>query len=346
MKLLFLGDFLYNYDFIQEDIKEIGRYIKDHDYHTVLNLEAPLKNSTRLKKGTNLSNSNCLIEVLKMLNVVAVNIANNHIMDWGKAGLQKLLHELKSNTIGYFGAGLNIKDASEPEVIRAGNKTIGLVGYGWDEEMCVYANDKRAGVAPLRRSLILHSLKKLNGTVDMVIVNLHWGYEYELYPLPIHRCLALKLIDNGADLIIGHHPHVIQAYEIYKRRYIYYSLGNFYFCDMREFFNKYNEVSKKMSRFALGVICDVNEQLNMEEIFFESSDQKTNIIPEYKLKNISDIPVSRYNTFFKKERISKRKPSLYISKYQDIINPTKLTLCKLNESIRKVLYTLFKGIYH
>ena len=84
MKLLFLGDFYYDYDYIAEDIKKISDFIKKNNYTTILNLEGSIKTNNIAKKVVKLDFSDKFIEVLKMLNVQAVNLANNHIMDYGK----------------------------------------------------------------------------------------------------------------------------------------------------------------------------------------------------------------------------------------------------------------------
>lgn len=90
------------------------------------------------------------------------------------------------------------------------------------------ARDHRAGVAPLNREFMLQMIQELREKVDEICVLCHWGYEYERFPLPAHRRLAHVLIDAGATVIIGHHPHVIQGIEHYKGRMIAYSLGNFF----------------------------------------------------------------------------------------------------------------------
>jgi len=349
MQLLFLGDLLYNYDKIQPDIKEIGKYFQLNNYYTILNLEAPLKSSTPIKKWINLYQSERIFEILKLLNVKAVCLSNNHIMDWGKKGLRYLINELEKNNIGYFGAGKNIEYAVEPKILKICNKKIGLLGFGWNEEMCIYATKNTPGVAPLKTNLILTSVEKLAKLVDKVIVNLHWGYEYEVYPLPIHRKLAHQIIDYGADIIIGHHPHTIQAFEKYRNKYIYYSIGNFYFGSLREtMFNKNkNRVASEFSKYGLGIIYNISTD-NLKNIFFKYENTKTKIIKNYKLENLTGISLIEYNNNYKRVRISNRKPNLYIGKYQDFINPLKLKIFKHKSLLIKVLINFFKkiGIYN
>jgi len=285
MQLLFLGDLLYNYDEIQPDIKEIGEYFKANNYWTILNLEAPLKSKTPLRKWINLYQSERIFEILKLLNVKAVCLSNNHIIDYGKEGLDQLINKLKMFDISYFGAGLNLTQALKPIILKLDNCRFGLLGFGWDEEMCVYARENKAGVAPLNKKIIIETVEKLKNKADILIVNLHWGYEYEIYPLPLHRKLAQDIIDTGADLIIGHHAHVIQAYEKYKGKNIYYGLGNFYFGNRRETFNKNNiglrfsknNIGLRFSKYGLGVIYN-NTRNSVKNIYFKYANNRTKII--------------------------------------------------------------------
>jgi len=195
MQLLFLDDLLCNYDEIQPDIKEISKYFKANNCYTILNLEAPLKSNTPIKKWINLYQSERIFEILKLLNVKAVCLSNNHIMDWGKEGLNRLLNKLEIFDINYFGAGQDLNQALTPAILELNNCRIGLLAFGWNEEMCIYAKDNKPGVATLNKKVIIQTMKKLKDKVDVLIVNLHWGYEYEVYPLPLHRRLALDIID-------------------------------------------------------------------------------------------------------------------------------------------------------
>ncbi|MGY3815709.1 CapA family protein [Globicatella sulfidifaciens] len=325
MKILFLGDLLYDYNTINDDIEKLSEFIKQNEYYTVVNLEAPLKSNEQLKKWINLANSNLVVDVLKKLNVVAVNLANNHILDWGPEGLNNLIKALKNNNITYFGAGMNTDEAQQHKVITLNGKKIGFIGAGWDVEMCVYSKRNKAGVAPLSNKKLSKQIEEMRNEVDYSIVNLHWGYEYELYPLPVHRRLAHNLVDIGADIIIGHHAHIVQAYELYKGRSIFYGLGNFYFGSRRELFNqnKNNRTASIFSRYGLGVCWDVENDL-IENIYFCSENSQTIICEPFELEDISDIPMMNYNRFFANNRTSTRKPSLYMGRFNSILNYLKV----------------------
>ena len=144
MKILFLGDFYYDYDYIAEDIKEIANYIQKNKYVTILNLEGSIETKKSTKKGVRLGFSDKFIEVLKMLNVKAVNLANNHIMDYGKEGLDIVINKLDAAGIGHFGAGDNLETAIKPYIFTCNNYKIGLCGYGWNMEECINASKSKA----------------------------------------------------------------------------------------------------------------------------------------------------------------------------------------------------------
>ncbi|HET59816.1 MAG TPA: CapA family protein, partial [Chloroflexi bacterium] len=318
-------------------------------YYTILNLEAPLRSDTPIKKWINLYQAEPLVEILKSLNVIAVNVANNHVLDWGEKGLERLLQLLDAQQILHFGAGMSLSEALAPVYIRVGNKTVGFMGYGWREEMCVYATPTRAGVAPLREKIILQSLRQLKERANIVVANLHWGYEYELYPLPIHRQLAHHLVEHGANLVIGHHPHIVQAVEIYQEKPIYYSLGDFYFGSLRHRFESLvdDDRVKHLCKYGLGVVFDVKTGVT-QRVFFETENYQTRLCPVFDLDDLSDIPIPDYDRNFPILRTSSRKPILYYGFWhQMVLNPMKLALSHFKDLLHKFIKPVLKkaGVY-
>jgi poly-gamma-glutamate synthesis protein (capsule biosynthesis protein) len=157
-----------------------------------------------------------IISNLKKYNFNFFNLANNHFSDQGERGIietRKNLDELKLNYAGCKDG--QIGDCSG-KIIEISGEKIGLAGFS-----SVYSliDSKKAE----------EIVKKLADETDLVIVNFHWGVEYEHKFNQIQQKLAYALIDAGADIIIGHHPHVVQGLEIYKNKPIFYSLGNFVF---------------------------------------------------------------------------------------------------------------------
>lgn len=188
------------------------------------NLETVLSNrGDLLEKRVSLRANPEKICYLKDIGFNIVNIANNHIMDYGKIGLFDTIDILKRSNIKFIGTGRNIGEAIRPSIFEKDGLKIGFLGF---TSVGLIAREEDNGCAPLDRELIVRCISGLREKVDILTVSLHWGVEYVFYPSPEQQKLARAIIDNGADLIIGHHPHVIQGIEEYKDKLIFYSLGN------------------------------------------------------------------------------------------------------------------------
>jgi len=289
--LLFLGDFYYDYDSIQKDIIELGEYLDRKDYKVILNLEGAYKGKNKLIKWTVMSHNKKVLDALELLNVEAVTLANNHVLDWGEDGFKKIIRDLEEAYIPYFGAGLDAESALEPYIIEEKNLKIGFLGFCWDFYQGVYFDQNSGGIALLEEETVFKQIEKWKDEVDKFVIVVHWGYEYEKYPLPIHRELAHKCIEKGVDLIIGHHPHIIQVKEIYQEKPIYYSLGNFYFGSRREEFVDVPMDKTGTSKYGLGVVWNPRSE-KTSEIFVESDGEGT------RLKKFRNRRYQRYTTRF------------------------------------------------
>lgn len=169
------------------------------------------------------------ILALQNAGVDIVSLANNHALDWGRLALCDSVSRLREVGIQHVGAGCNSFEAEQMvENIYAGT-SVGFLAF---TEFDTYgkATLDKAGLSEFSRANMSNRIEELrqNGT-DIVIVSIHWGQEYNNRSSVSQRELAHFLIDSGASLIIGHHPHVIQEIEKYKDGWIYYSLGNFIF---------------------------------------------------------------------------------------------------------------------
>lgn len=285
MKILFLGDFYYDTEKEQEDIKDIIEYFNKNQYQCVLNLEGALvKTDTpnHKKRGPNLAHSSTSVEILKKMNTIGVCLANNHMMDYEEKGLEKTIVLLEENQIKHCGAGKNLNEAIQPMFLD-GN--IYICNYGWNIEETQYATNTRAGCAPKKENVILKQIENLRKNKKAkIIVQLHWGFEYNLFPMPLDRKLAYKIIDAGADMVIGHHPHCIQCFETYKEKPIYYSLGNFYFGSRRDrFSNKIFHCEQKKDRcnYGVGVVYDSEtNKIEKELVFYYDKEMNVTKIQE------------------------------------------------------------------
>ena len=227
VQIAFVGDFAFPFSaFALANIESIEE-ITGADV-VVGNLESSLVSQDKRRKLINLYSTASLGTFMAKQGIRVVSLANNHVMDYGKEGLQQLLHLLHETGVYHCGAGMDLSEATTPVEVPIGGEEWAFISYAWPLIEAVPARGHRAGVAPLDRNLMLRAIQELRETNDEICVFCHWGYEYEKFPLPAHRRLAHMLIDAGATVIIGHHPHVIQGIEYYKGKMIAYSLGNFF----------------------------------------------------------------------------------------------------------------------
>lgn len=155
------------------------------------------------------------------------NIANNHTMDYGVEGLQETLAELTKRGLQWTGAGMNLEEAEKPIIHTVNGLRFGLLA--WSQPEIDNATEQTPGVAPLRRERVLKAVKALRPQVDILIVSLHEGYEFQFYPRLEFMDLCRELIDEGVDFLWGNHPHVIQGMETRGNGLIMFSVGNFLF---------------------------------------------------------------------------------------------------------------------
>ena len=224
MKLNFLGDTVlnkgYNINF------KIDKFI--------FNLETPLScNGTPAKNKVNICQKRSYIKQTFNSRPLAVSLANNHIMDFGEDAFLKTKESLKKQKVPYFGAGLESENFNNPTIIEFAGKKIGLCGYSCASTHSIFGSKNQNGSAILELERIIRDielLKKLG--VNFIVIQPHWGIQEIPFPKFSDVEIAHTLIDTGADIIIGHHAHVIQSHEIYKGKYIFYGLGNFIFPDL------------------------------------------------------------------------------------------------------------------
>jgi poly-gamma-glutamate synthesis protein (capsule biosynthesis protein) len=224
----------------------------------IVNLECPITESTNKiqKTGLHLSgNGNTIREIAKKLNINLFTLANNHIMDYGKEGLIDTLDFCNENKINTVGAGISFESAIEPVYFNCNEKKIVFLNFAENE----WANSskKQPGASPLNIIDNVNQIKKEKGNADIVIVIIHGGNEYYNLPNPRMQKQYRHYADNGADLIVGHHPHCVSGFEVYKGVPIIYSLGNFLF----------TKESDKESWYK-GIILEINIKAD-NKIFFD-----------------------------------------------------------------------------
>jgi poly-gamma-glutamate capsule biosynthesis protein CapA/YwtB (metallophosphatase superfamily) len=219
--------------------KTLAKHGSDYPFQAVLpllrraplvlgNLEGPLAGKARrharrysYRVETHLASS------LTRAGINVVTLANNHLLDCGRAGVVETLDALETAGVASLGAGRNQKEAHAPVIKTAGDLRIGLLAYYWNRRCAATADMPGSAMDP--PEALESDIRRLRSQVGRVVVAFHWGIPYERDPSPEDRAKARLAVDCGADAVVGHHPHVIQPFEIYRGCPIFYSVGNFAF---------------------------------------------------------------------------------------------------------------------
>ncbi|MFQ5770888.1 MAG: CapA family protein, partial [bacterium] len=149
--------------------------------------------------------------------------------DYGEMGLVSTIKTLDEIGVQHCGAGMNLNQAHQPAVLKVNDKTIAFFAYSMTFPVEFYAKSDSSGTAYPEPELMQCALLTWEELVDFTVVSFHWSAEKLEIPKDYQIYFAHLAIDSGADLVLGHHPHVLQGLEIYKNRLIAYSLGNFVF---------------------------------------------------------------------------------------------------------------------
>ena len=169
-----------------------------------------------------------VIPVMKAAGIDIVSFANNHVGDWSKEAFDDTRARLTENEIEYTGAGDTKSEAEKPVIFEHNGNTIGYLGFTDVGPDWLAATEKSSGILLASDPRFTDIIEEASKEAPFLVVSVHWGDEYK----PANdrqKALAHKAIDAGADLIIGHHPHVIEESEWYNGKYIIYSLGNLIF---------------------------------------------------------------------------------------------------------------------
>lgn len=183
------------------------------------NMEGPFADERRpTSKSIAFRFDPVLIPMLKRYGFTTLSHANNHSNDMRFEGHDESVRHLRDAGITVYGSE-NRVDQDSLVIEEVKGKKVAFIGL----------NDTYAPSIPVDMKAGLTLVKEAKNTADFVIVNIHWGEEYALVSNTRQRTLAHTLIDAGVDMVIGHHPHVVEEIEIYNKKPIFYSLGNFIF---------------------------------------------------------------------------------------------------------------------
>jgi len=290
------------------------------------NLEVPVREGDERNKYKSIihySDPEATEDLLRQFNIGCVSLANNHIFDCGISGLKATVALLDKLNIAHTGAGW-LYVHCEPVIIEKKNVRYGFLAYvdrstnprteNFQEIQINYFNIEKA-----KREIV--SLKK---NVDKVICSIHWGVDYSFYPTSDQVKKARQLVDAGADIIMGHHTHTFQPFEMYKGSYIFYSLGSLTFGDyIREGKTKLQALFRKTKKSAI-VKIDFNEN-------------KLKFIPTKELKGNFIV--------FDKRNYKKWSSRKWIHYNIKNLSPLLNSLYTINEKLFYRIFEYFFGYY-
>jgi poly-gamma-glutamate capsule biosynthesis protein CapA/YwtB (metallophosphatase superfamily) len=269
----------------------------------VLNLEYPLSKVGEPAKGkVNLGQNTSFLEETFGQNPLAVCLANNHVFDFGDESYQDTVSFLRNEGISFFGAGHQDNNFNNPTIIDGlEGRKVAIFGYCCDSTHP--ASGGKYSVAPLCLKRIRLDIENIKNTADFIVIQIHWGDEEIIYPKPKDIDLAMKIIDCGADLIIGHHAHVIQSSVKYKNKNIFFGIGNLIFPNLNEysyfdgdsFQSKYEKKQSENNKKSIIVTLDENFEIGYKGTYFDGNSlvEKKHELTEKILNN------SEYNNFVK-----------------------------------------------
>ncbi len=238
----------------------------------IVNLEAPLSDT-----GLPVNKSGAVFKgekkhVQGLASFDAVTLANNHVFDFGVEAFDETLQALDSRGIKWTGAGKNLDQAASPLILEKNGLKIAIVNFSEGEDLSAASGEKPGvmGWDLPRMEALVASLRK---QVDCIMVIAHCGIEYIPFPPPYVARAFERMVDAGADIVIGHHPHVPQGVQFYKGVPIFYSLGNFVF---------YQPTDLKFRKLGLMVDVGVNPSgiFSFEILPYEIHDHGLELLKE------------------------------------------------------------------
>lgn len=243
LKIVMVGDAL-----LHKSVYEDARTDKGFDFSPMLEPIAPLfesydvrfYNQETILGGTQLGLSTYPAfnspqefgDAMLKLGFNLVSLANNHTLDRGEKGVKAMLEywrnaESKHSDLLTAGSYESAQDRATPRIMRKNGITYTMLAYTYGTNGIPLPKGKEYLVNVYTKQMLLEDIKAVRPKVDLLIVSMHWGIEYEHSPSEEQRELARFLAKNGVDIIIGNHPHVIQPIEIIDNTFVVYSLGNF-----------------------------------------------------------------------------------------------------------------------
>ena len=276
-----------------------------NDRLTFANLECPVYiegAENEYKSFTHTSSEKVYRDLLPKLGLSCVSLANNHIYDCTMHGLKKTISLLDEMKIKHTGAGWK-EEHIEPVFLEEDGKKIAFLAYVDKNTNPKTENFPELFINYFELDKVIADLNKIREKVDFIICSIHWGTDYSNFFTKKQETQAKQLIDAGADIIMGHHPHTIQAYEVHKDKHIFYSLGQLCFGD-KNWKGNFRALKRKTK---LGMIVNYDTTSLKIENIIPTKELKGNyiLVPKVNIvkKSSKLLRINRLifkNTFIKK----------------------------------------------
>ncbi len=214
-----------NYDFAFESVKDEFTAI---DFMLANQESLPGGVELGLSGYPNFNSPKHIVRDLKANGIDMLSISNNHSLDKGVAGLLTAINNIKEYDMPYVGAYVSEEDRLTNRIVDIEGIRIGVLAYTTILNGYKVPEDRDYLIGLIEDERVEKEISQLRPLVDVVVVSVHWGEEYQLKPSENQKEIARKIADAGADIIFGHHPHVLQPFEKVGNASVFYSLGNFY----------------------------------------------------------------------------------------------------------------------
>jgi gamma-polyglutamate biosynthesis protein CapA len=198
------------------------------------NLECPLAaGGEKVKKRYSFRAKPEMAESLARAGFDLLSLANNHTMDCGRIGLTETMENLSRPNLRWCGAGKTRSEAEMATVLEVQGIRVAFVGFCEFVPERAFPRDDRPTILFAEEETVRRVVSAARPQADVVIASFHWGIEFDSRPTEFQKGLARAAVESGADIVLGHHPHVLQPLEVMshngRRALIAYSLGNFVF---------------------------------------------------------------------------------------------------------------------
>lgn len=215
----------------REALPTLKKYFRSGDLN-IFNLETAITNGvTKEEKEYNFKTDLAFLKALKNIGFNVATVANNHSYDYGQAGFEDTLQNLKKAGIGYVGGGKDSQSAYQGRVYKVRGLRIGILGFAKvNGGLSSIATKEKPGTTngydASSTEAAITNLRKLS---DVLIVLVHWGEEGSFCPRQSETASAKRWLSLGVDIIVGSHTHTLQPITLKANKLVAYSLGNFIF---------------------------------------------------------------------------------------------------------------------